>query len=56
VDYWDADKMADVIVTILREAPLADQLKAEAPRVLRRLTWQNQASKVTSLYRDLLRS
>ena len=29
---------------------------AEAPRVLQRLTWENQAGKVISIYENLLRS
>jgi glycosyltransferase involved in cell wall biosynthesis len=56
VDYWDADLMADCILTVLREHPLADQLKAEAPRILSKLTWKNQARAVQSIYRDLLQS
>lgn len=56
VDFWDTEKMADCVLTILRETPLASQLTAEAPRVLQRLTWENQAGKVVSIYRDLLRS
>jgi glycosyltransferase involved in cell wall biosynthesis len=56
VDFWDTEKMADCIVTILREEPLAAQLRSEAPRVLERLSWQNQAAAVRSLYHDLLRS
>jgi glycosyltransferase involved in cell wall biosynthesis len=54
VDFWDTEKMADCILTILREAPLAEQLRAEAPRVLQRLTWQNQANHVRSIYQQLL--
>lgn len=53
-DYWDAEKMADCILTILREEPLALQLRAEAPRVLQRLTWRNQADKVKSIYSHLI--
>ncbi|MFA6522772.1 MAG: glycosyltransferase family 4 protein [Candidatus Peribacteraceae bacterium] len=54
VDYWDADMMADCILTILREEALSGQLKAEAPRVLQRLTWKNQAHKVQSIYQHLI--
>ncbi|TSC57980.1 MAG: 4-alpha-glucanotransferase [Candidatus Peregrinibacteria bacterium Greene0416_19] len=54
VDYWDADKMADCILTILREKPLADQLVSEAPGILRRLSWQNQAAHVRSIYHQLI--
>ncbi len=56
VDYWDSDKMADCILTILREEPLAQQLRSEAPRLLQRLSWQNQAGKVHSIYHDLIQS
>ncbi|TSC79167.1 MAG: 4-alpha-glucanotransferase [Candidatus Peregrinibacteria bacterium Gr01-1014_25] len=55
VDFWDADKMADCILTILREQPLARQLRSEAPRILQRLSWQRQAGAVRSLYEHLLR-
>lgn len=54
VNYWDADLMADCILTILREQPLAQQLKAEAPKILQKLTWKNQAGAVRSIYDKLL--
>lgn len=53
VNFWDADLMADCLLTILRDEPLANQLKAEAPRVLQRLNWKNQAGAVQSIYHDL---
>lgn len=56
VDFWDTEKMADCVLTILRETPLASQLTSEAPRILRKLTWENQASHVLSIYRNLLHS
>jgi glycosyltransferase involved in cell wall biosynthesis len=54
VDFWDTERFADCIITVLREQPLAEQLRAEAPRVLQRLTWQNQAAQVQNIYRDLI--
>lgn len=54
VDYWDGAKMADCILTILREEPLAQQLRAEGPSILRRLTWENQAQKITSVYDSVI--
>lgn len=54
VDFWDTERFADCIVTVLREAPLAMQLTAEAPHILKRLTWQNQAKAVQAIYHDLL--
>ncbi|MSR87434.1 glycosyltransferase family 1 protein [Candidatus Peribacteria bacterium] len=56
VDYWDTAKMTDCIVTILREQPLAQQLRSEAPRLLQRLNWKNQAYKIKSLYQNLIQS
>jgi len=56
VDFWDTEKMADCVLTILREQPLALQLTSEAPSILQKLTWSNQAGHVRSIYEDLLRS
>ena len=54
VDFWDTERFADCILTILREQPLAEQLISEAPRVLQRLNWQNQAGAVMSVYNNLI--
>ena len=56
VDFWDKEKMADCIVTVLREEPLARQLRSEAPGILKRLNWKNQAGEVASLYKHILSS
>lgn len=56
VDYWDTAKMADCILTVLREEPLARQLRSEAPGILKRLSWKNQAGEVASLYKHVLSS
>ncbi len=54
VDFWDTAKMADCVLTILREEPLAAHLSAEAPKILRTLTWENQAHRICSLYKNLI--
>jgi len=56
VDFWDTDKMADCVLTILRENPLALQLKSEAPKGLRHMRWEHQARNVRSIYSDLITS
>lgn len=56
VDFWDTAKMADCVLTVLREAPLAEQLKSEASHILRNLTWERQAMAVRSLYQQILHS
>jgi glycosyltransferase involved in cell wall biosynthesis len=53
VDFWDIEKFADCILTVLREEPLALQLRSEAPAILRHLTWENQAAKVLSIYNNV---
>jgi len=54
VDFWDTEKMADCVLTILRDEPLAQQLTSEAPLSLQHLTWQNQARQVYSIYKHLI--
>ena len=54
VDFWDTERFADCILTILRETPLSQQLRAEAPHILKRLTWKNQAAEILSVYHDTL--
>ena len=56
VDFWDTAMMADCALTVLREEPLAQQLRSEASQVLQRLTWEHQAMAVRSLYQQLLNS
>lgn len=56
VDFWDTAKMADCILTVLREEPLARQLRSEAPGILKRLSWKNQAGEVASIYSNILSS
>lgn len=54
VDFWDTETMADCVLTILREQPLAEQLRTEAQRSVRHLRWDRQAQHVCSLYQDLI--
>lgn len=52
VDFWDTHKMADCVMTILRDGHLADQLRSEIRRDISRLTWENQAGFVKSIYEN----
>lgn len=54
VDFWDTDKMADCVLTILREQPLAMQLRSQASQSLAYLRWERQAGIVRSVYQELL--
>lgn len=54
IDFWDTHKMADCILTVLREEPLVRQMRSETPRILGNLTWQNQAGKIMNIYQKLV--
>jgi len=50
IDFWDVAKLADCVLTVIREQPLATQLRTEAAHTLHHLTWEHQATKVISVY------
>ena len=56
VDFWDTKKMADCVLTILRDESLAHQMRTESRNDLHRLTWENQAGRVQSIYETTIRS
>lgn len=56
VDFWDTDKMADCILTVLREEPLRKEMSAQTPRILSNLTWKRQAKNILSVYDNVIRS
>lgn len=55
-DFWDTDRFADCIVTILREHALASQMRSQAHAILTNLSWRRQAEKVLSLYTNMLQA
>lgn len=56
VDFWDTDKMADCILTVLREEPLRREMRSQTHRILGNLTWDRQGKKVLSIYEKILRT
>jgi len=56
IDYWDTEKMADCVLTILKDKRLSKQLKSRAFKDIRHLTWENQAAKIKSIYENLIYS
>lgn len=56
VDFWDTHKMADCVLTVLRDEPLAHQMRTESHRDLQRLSWENQAGQVQSIYNHILQN
>jgi glycosyltransferase involved in cell wall biosynthesis len=54
-DFWDIHKMADCILTVLREEPLRLEMRTQTPRILSNLTWKRQSKKILSVYEHSIR-
>lgn len=54
-DYWDVDKMAGNIISILKYKGLRDQLVKDAYHDLSKISWDNTAQKVVTAYSSLLK-
>lgn len=50
VDYWDIEKMADQITSVIQNPALPETLQHNALREIRGLHWGQSAEKVTDLY------
>lgn len=53
-DFWDTDKMADIIINTLTHPELRDELVRNASEELAKLHWDVAAAKSVELYRELL--
>jgi glycosyltransferase involved in cell wall biosynthesis len=52
VDYWDVNKMADQIVSVIRHKGLHDELAHNVRHEFNRLSWDNAATHLQALYRS----
>ncbi|MCX5685410.1 MAG: glycosyltransferase [Planctomycetota bacterium] len=50
VDYWDVDRMADMILALLSHPELSEAVMRNATAEVRRLTWDVAASKCVEVY------
>ena len=55
VDYWDIDKMADQICSVIREPELHHELLSNAQDEMARLTWAPIAQKMYDKYHHVIR-
>lgn len=53
VDFWDTEKMADSILTVLREKPLRREMRSQSKRILSNITWKRQARKILAIYENV---
>jgi glycosyltransferase involved in cell wall biosynthesis len=55
VDFWDVNKMAEQIVSVLKNPSLAEGLRTNALNEINNLTWDTAARKCLSVYNDVSR-
>jgi len=55
VDFWDIDKMANKILSVLRYPEMAKAMSEEGRRFLPHLSWKNVANKCLNIYKRLVR-
>jgi glycosyltransferase involved in cell wall biosynthesis len=54
VDFWDVDKMAESIISILKSPALRYSMGEQAKKEVHRITWDDAALKVSGIVQDLL--
>ena len=54
VDFWDTDDLANKILAVLRHPPLAQTLKEYGHEEVRQLSWDDSATKILDVYKQLL--
>ncbi len=54
VDFWDIEKMASAIVTLLKNEPYAKNMVKKAQEEIKGLTWDVAASKLVSIYSEAI--
>lgn len=53
-DFWDIDRMADLIINALIHDELRDELRTMAKRELKNLRWDASAVKIIEVYRNMV--
>jgi glycosyltransferase involved in cell wall biosynthesis len=53
-DFWDTQRMADLIINALMHHELRDELVANAKQEISRLHWDAAAAKTVEIYQELL--
>lgn len=54
VDFWDTDKMANQIVSLLKHSALHNTMKREGLNEVNRLTWDKPARRCVDIYKELI--
>lgn len=54
VDYWDVDKMVDIVLELINNPELLKAKQDEARREVQTFRWEDRAREVLEVYRELL--
>ncbi len=54
VDYWDEEKLAHYLISILTHPPLRETMRIHLQPVAKRITWDETARAIITAYEDLL--
>jgi len=54
VDFWDTHEIANKILAVLKHPPLSSTLREHADMEVRRLTWEDAATKCVAVYEQAL--
>lgn len=54
VDFWDTESLANAICSVLRYKSLSSMLKSKGEQEVRKLSWNKAATKLKSLYEELV--
>jgi glycosyltransferase involved in cell wall biosynthesis len=55
VDFWDIDKMANLVAGILKYSPLRQTMSEEGLKELQKISWDNSARKCIDVYNQVMR-
>ncbi len=55
VDFWDIDRMANMVAGILKYAPLKETMTEEGLRELQKISWDNSAMKCIDVYNQVMK-
>lgn len=54
VDFWDVNDIANKIISVLAYRPLKECLIEESAKELQNISWEKQANKIISIYKELI--
>ncbi|MCS7279387.1 MAG: glycosyltransferase family 4 protein [Thermodesulfobacteriaceae bacterium] len=54
VDFWDVDKMVEIIIDLLQNPDKIEKLQAESKEEVKKFSWKERAERVLQIYQEFL--